>query len=50
MDPPAGNSQSFGDIWQFPTKILWPGAFGNLLVSWIGLAILASSASSDCVE
>lgn len=41
MDPPAGNSRSFCDIRECPTGILLPGLAGNILLLWIGLAILA---------
>lgn len=41
MDPPAGNSQSFCDIRECHTNVLWAGLAGNILVLWIGLAISA---------
>lgn len=41
MDPPAGNSQSFCEIRQCPTTILWSGLTGNILLLWVGLVILA---------
>jgi len=40
-NPPAGSTQSFCDVRQCPVRILPAGLLGDVLVLWIGLAIVA---------